>query len=466
MSTAPASTTRLTELVEELLHKNLDDHERAMEALAEEGDERVVPHLVEIAQIDAVANNWETFGHPEILRERQIPYPLNHPEVHWPGVYDTLSAIAEPAFDSEYAWLQWETWATQQDIDPLPGFMDWKIRLFRMYHPAIGHLLDTEPRMDDETFRYVRGAVADPTTLHPLNTGTFRPSTDEEYVAADDLVYGFHIEGQAYAVPRWIILPHEGMNMTLQGVPVSLSYCPLCDTFILFDREVGGHTLTLGCCGLLLHGNKIMFDDETASLWAQVTGEPIAGQALEEGWSLERRPVDQSTWGEWRESNPDTYLLDRDTGYDWEYEWYQNYDGYMKRHYWEREEIILPGMQYNETPLSDNEHVYALETDGGSSVRVYPISHVHSEGVVQDSVDGEAIVVVPRGTMAAVYEAPSGEVERDGETLLDGDGVRWTITQESLESESGTLPRRDGVAGMWWAMRPKYDEFEIIGLTE
>lgn len=454
---------QLQSLLERLLRKNVQSHREALDELATVGDRRIIPHLVEIAQLDAIANNWDRFGHPELLRERHTPYPLDHPETRWPGVIETLCAIAAPDFDSEVAWLRWETWATQQDIDPLEGYMDWKIRLYRAFHPMVGHVLDTEPRMDEETFRYVRGGIADPSTLHPLNDGTFRPADDDEYVGSDDVVYGFTVDGQAYAVPRWIILPHEGLNTTIQDVPLSLSYCPLCDAALLFEREIDGQRLTLGCSGLLLHGNKIMYDDETASLWAQVTGQPLAGEALANDWTLTKRPIDETTWQDWVRKHPETQILDRDTGYDWDYEWYQDYNGYMKRHYWDRDDILLPGLERNQTPIDDTDHVFALQA-GEDTVRVYPVNFVHDSEPLVDTVADRDVVVIRRGRGVAAYEAPPAPVDREGDTLVDGDGSTWEIEQERLVGADRTLDRVTGNAGMWWAIRPKFETLDILGV--
>jgi hypothetical protein len=454
------SSSRLEGLTEELLNKNLKCHRNALEKLSEYGDDRIIPHLIEIAQLDAISNHWDEFGHPEILRDAQKPYTLNHPEVRWPGVIETLRSLAEPEFDSKIAWLRWETWYTQQDIEPLPNYVEWKIQLYRLYHPLAGHILDTEPRIDEETFQYVRGGIADPSTLHPLNIPTFRPSNSDEYIADDDIVYGFSLENTYYAVPRWMILPHEGMNMTLNDIPVSLSYCPLCDAPILFEREIENYSLTLGCSGFLLHGNKIMYDDETGSLWSQQLGEPIAGRALEEGWTLDTRPISQVQWADWKERHPDTQVLDRETGYDWDYEWYQNYDGHMKRHYWDRDDILLPGLEKNETTLGDTDLIFGISTED-DHLFAYSIETVHAEEPIIDEISDRSVVILKDGRGAVAYEAPPEPVGRDENSVIDSRNTRWKITRQKLVSDGQTRDRVPGHEGMWWSFRPKYDNVTI-----
>lgn len=460
----------LSTQVERLLERDLDAHEEAVAGLADRGDERVIPHLVEVAQIDAVANNWARFGFPEVLRDGPTPRHLAFAETRWPGVINALRTLGEPDFDSEIAWLQWETWLTQQQIKPLGGyeaFAEWKLDLFKRYHPLLGMVLDTEPRMDNETFAHLRGAVADIATLHALNTGRLRPAREDDYVGDGDLVFGFTVGGEAYAVPRWMIFPHEAMNVQVAGRALNLSYCTLCDAPVLYDRDVGGRTLTLACAGWLLHGNKVMYDDETESLWSQQTGTPLAGPARTEGHTLDRWPVSQASWAEWRAANPDTYLLDRETGYDYDYEYYREYDGFIARHYWDREDLLLPGLPANDTELGDGERVFGVQGETGR-VHVYPVEAVAANEPVIDSVDGRDVVVLARGQGAAAYEAPPRVTGREGAQLLADDDTAWTIDDDGLYDDDGRLAydRHVGMHARWWSFRPKYDDYVIVRGTE
>jgi len=457
----------LTAQVDRLLERDLDAHEAAVSALAESGDERVIPHLVEASQIDAVANDWQRFGFPEILREERTPRHLSYAETRWPGVIDALGALAEPDFDSDVAWLQWESWFTQQDIDPLGGydaFAEWKLDLFKRYHPLLGMVLDTEPRMDEEAFAHLRGAVADMATLHALNTGEFRPAREDDYVGGEDLVYGFTVDGVAYAVPRWMIFPHEDMNFEVRSRALNLSYCTLCDAPVLYDREVGDRTFTLACAGWLLHGNKVMYDDETESLWSQQTGIGLAGTAKAEGLTLERRPVSQATWAEWRGDHPDTRVLDRETGYDYDYEFYRGYEGFIRQHYWDREDILLPGMAENDTELGDGEKVFGIRTATGR-VHVYPVEAVVAAEPIRDMVDGREVVVLARGESAAAYEAPPSAETREGDRLVDAEGGEWRIDDDGLLDDDGSVAydRVTGMHARWWSFRPKYDDYVVVG---
>ena len=510
--TTDRSERRLTGLVDELVVRDAAAHAAAIEELAAVGDERVIPHLIDVATIHAIASDWGRFGFPEALRERAPPRYLELPEARWPGAFDALDALAEPTFDSPYAWVEWESWYSQQRIEPLAGFDAWKLRLYRSFLPPVGGLLDAEPRSFD--LRDVRWGNCDRSFLAALNAPTFlpgkavavegdgdatedgsddggatdaRPSDCESvdpgsteladvetsaplrYLADGDHVFGFEVDGTAYAVPRQVLFPHELLNADVGGVPVSLTFCTLCNAPILYDRRVDGRTLAFGSTGMLIEGNKVMFDEETESLWSQHRGVPIAGEhlAADDARRLDVRPVTQTTWGAWRSRHPDTRALAWETGYDYDYEAYDGNLGIF-RHYWENESVVQPGVRTADDRLPEKTAVYGVTADDPGEVHVYPVEAVTERWPVVDELDGRAVVVLrdPTGDVA-VYEAPSLPVTRKGDGLLDADGTQWRQTRDALEADGGrTLDRVPGRHGLWFAFRIGYDRAVVVDGTE
>ncbi|WP_336022906.1 DUF3179 domain-containing (seleno)protein [Halobellus salinisoli] len=524
--TEQTDTERLRWLTEQLLVRDVDVHATAIDALAEEGDERVVPHLVELLVIGSIANDWERFGFPAALRSHDPPRYLELPEVRWPGVRDALAALAEPDFDSDHAWVEWESWYSQQEIEPLDGFDEWKLRLFRSYLPPVGGLLDCEPREFD--LQEIRWGNCDRSFLAALNGPRFVPgeaidasagsdqasdeafdkndeterSSDEgdapeRYLEDDHVVFGFEIEGTAYAVPRWVLFPHELLNAELQGVPVSLTYCTLCNAPILYDRRlptvgdedgddangsVGGvadgsadtvaDVRTFGSTGMLASGNKVMYDEETETLWDQHSGTPIGGPELESDPDLflDQFAVTQTEWGEWKAEYPDTLALNVDTGYGYDYSYYDGNVDFFE-HYWNREEIVQPGVRRAEDgPLPEKASVYGVVDDDPAGVWVVSIDDLRERDVplLEGVVAGRKVVVTLDATDdVAVYEAPSTTVERvddeDGIALVDADGTRWTLTRNELRSDDGRIRTRiPGRHGLWFAFRTHYETAYVI----
>ena len=146
----------------------------------------------------------------------------------------------------------------------------------------------------------------------------------------DDLVVGMVINGEAKAYPFNVLNWHEIVNDTVGGVNVTVSYCPLCDTIVAFER---GDT-TFGVSGKLYQSCLVMYDRADDSLYAQPWGEGIVGPAVNQ--TLERLPAVKTTLGEWLAQHPDSQILSAQTGYQ------RDYQGYPYGTYYTDDQIIFP----------------------------------------------------------------------------------------------------------------------------
>lgn len=149
------------------------------------------------------------------------------------------------------------------------------------------------PRTD-----FSRMAVAEEDVLSggPPKDGI--PSIDKpEFVRADgphglsarDPVISLVVGDTARAYPLRVLMWHEIVNDRIGGIPVAVTYCPLCNAALAFERTLGGRSLTFGVTGKLRHSDMIMFDRETESWWQQYSGEGIVGAMM--GEKLRQIPV-------------------------------------------------------------------------------------------------------------------------------------------------------------------------------
>src|SRR5262249_62372242 len=106
---------------------------------------------------------------------------------------------------------------------------------------------------------------------------------------------------------------HEIVNDTVGGVPVAVTYCPLCNSAIAYDRRGVGRVLSFGTSGRLFDSNLVMYDRQTQSLWVQFTGQAVARVLT--GPPLTPYPMQTVAWGAWRAAHPRGWGLSRDTGY-------------------------------------------------------------------------------------------------------------------------------------------------------
>jgi len=92
------------------------------------------------------------------------------------------------------------------------------------------------------------------------------------FLSASEPVLALQIGADARAYLVQILIWHEIVNDTVGGVPVAVTYCPLCNSAIAYDRRVAGRVLSFGTSGRLYDSNLVMYDRQTQSLWVQFTG--------------------------------------------------------------------------------------------------------------------------------------------------------------------------------------------------
>jgi len=125
--------------------------------------------------------------------------------------------------------------------------------------------------------------------------------TDTEPVVSVDL------NGDARAYPLRVLIWHEIVNDTVGGVPVSVTYCPLCNAALVFDRRLAGRVLDFGTTGKLRKSDLVMYDRQTESWWQQFTGEAIVGEMT--GARLDFVPARLESFAAFRDRRPGGQVL-------------------------------------------------------------------------------------------------------------------------------------------------------------
>ena len=104
------------------------------------------------------------------------------------------------------------------------------------------------------------------------------PVSEVKNLADTEPVVRRIINGKARAYPLRILTWHEIVNDELGGVPVAVTYCPLCNSAIIFDRRLDGKVLDFGTTGKLRHSDMVMYDRQTKNWWQQFLGQGIVGE--------------------------------------------------------------------------------------------------------------------------------------------------------------------------------------------
>ncbi|MCZ6474497.1 MAG: DUF3179 domain-containing protein [SAR324 cluster bacterium] len=309
--------------------------------------------------------------------------------------------------------------------------------------------------------------------IPPIDNPKFvAPSEAAQWLDAEEPVLVYRHGGQVKAYPLQILIWHEIANDTVGGKPVVLTFCPLCNSILVFDRNVDGRILDFGTTGKLRNSDLIMWDRQTESWWQQLTGEGIVGTYT--GTVLTFLPSALVSFATFRENFPKGMVLSKETGHNRDYgrNPYVGYDNMRNTPFLMRSPVDgrLPAM----------ERVVAVEF--GGKARAYPFRELMKAGLVNDTLGGTSYVVIFRkGTRSALDGKRIGDskdvgtavvysrsldgrrlnFERKGGAVVDREtGSRWNILGRAVAGplrgkRLKTLVHAQHFAFAWLAFRPQ-----------
>lgn len=237
------------------------------------------------------------------------------------------------------------------------------------------------------------------------------------FLNADDLIIGISQNKETKAYPIRILNWHEIVNDTIDGIPVVISYCPLCGTGISFER---GKT-TFGVSGLLYQSDLLLYDRKTDSLWSQILMKAINGP--KKGEIIKLFPSSMMSWARWQKTYPHTLVLSTNTGYKRPYDRspYGNYDS--------SDDIKFP-INHRDNRQHPKTITFALIK--GKNVKLYPVSSLgKTKNSIVDTFAGQKVQM----------------------TFYSKDSF---LEVKSLSGKPVTLIR-----GFWFALATFYPEAEV-----
>jgi len=238
------------------------------------------------------------------------------------------------------------------------------------------------------------------------------------------------------AYPIQILMWHEIVNDTLGGTPIVVTFCPLCNTAIVFERTVNDQVLDFGTTGRLRYSNLIMYDRQTETWWQQGTGEGIVGEQT--GTQLEFVPIGLISWETFKDAHPDSLVLSRDTGHNKPYGTnpYTGYDDIDN----------IPFLyQGPETPgdLPSVARILGMEFNGEPAA--FPYNILSESRVVNGQVGGQNVVVFwEPGTASALDSQQISEGRDVGAAIafdptINGQELTFQFDGENIvDNETGS----------------------------
>lgn len=220
-------------------------------------------------------------------------------------------------------------------------------------------------------------------------------SQARDWLAPQEPVIVLRLSGQARAYPLQILMYHEIVNDVVAGIPVAVTFCPLCNASLVFDRRVGSRILDFGTTGRLRKSDLVMYDRQTETWWQQFTGQAIVGALA--GTQLKMLTAEVVAFEAFRAAYPLGEVLSRRTGHTRPYgsNPYRGYDrvGQNPFLFDDPVDARLPAM----------ERVLAVML--GGRTRLHPFAQLEKQAVANESLMGTPYVVLALSRMRSALDA-------------------------------------------------------------
>jgi hypothetical protein len=206
----------------------------------------------------------------------------------------------------------------------------------------------------------------------------------DDWLRSQEPVIQIKVGDEARAYPIQILMWHEIVNDQIGDVPILVTFCPLCNTAIAFDRTVDGQVLDFGTTGRLRFSNLIMYDRQTETWWQQASGEAIVGELT--GQHLQFYPALIVAWQDFRDVFPQGRVLSQNTGFlrDYGRNPYVGYDDINSSPFLFRGPI---------TPESIPPMTRVLTVDLNGEAIAFPYEILAELGVVNEDIGGEPVAI-------------------------------------------------------------------------
>ena len=301
-----------------------------------------------------------------------------------------------------------------------------------------------------------------------------------KWMEALEPVIAVEIDGVAKAYPLKILIFHEIVNDELNGIPVSVTFCPLCNASIVFDRRLNNQILDFGTTGLLRKSDLVMYDRQSESWWQQFSGKAIVGSML--GSELERIPSSIVSYTSFKDAFPQGKTLSKETGFPRTYgrNPYSGYDSINQSPF------LFDGELDDRLPPMERVLTITIKQDKTKSNKIYPLSELAKEQVINDEYSSIPLVVFASGKTLSVLdtsriskakkvveatvwqrqidgrEKPLSFKLQNGEIVDLQTGSTWNVLGKAIkgplmDTQLGSLDSGVHFAFAWLAFNPQSD---------
>ncbi|MBE9523947.1 MAG: DUF3179 domain-containing protein [Chloroflexi bacterium] len=273
--------------------------------------------------------------------------------------------------------------------------------------------------------------------IPPIDSPIFESVTSADaWLDNREPVIALILDDDVRAYPIQVLTWHEIVNDKVTNLPIVVTFCPLCNTGLVFKRPtIDGETLTFGTSGNLRNSDLVMWDRQTESWWQQFSGEAIVGDLT--GTKLTFLPSSIIAWGDFKDKYPGGQVLSTDTGYTRDYgrNPYAGYDNV------DSNPFLFDGI--TDERLRPMERVIGILLDSGQG-QAYTLQNLSEKRFIQDSLGETPFVIFWKAGTASALDssniASGNDIGAVGvyETKLDNEVLLFTANADGTFSDDNT----------------------------
>ena len=239
------------------------------------------------------------------------------------------------------------------------------------------------------------------------------------YLDPYDRVIGVTMGNEARAYPLDIIIWHEAINDTLNGIPILVTYCPLCDSALVFHREIGGIVKEFGVSGLLYQSNVLLYDrqqnSKNESLWSQLSMRAVCGPAAQKRHQLELIDSNLITFQAWTDLYPETTVVSIATGYN------RSYDQTAYAEYFSTDNLVFPVVNRTRgrPDLKNKDQVMLVMSNGEYKAYALPDIIRSPNQQIEDFIAGVPLQIRLNSETYDVIVQPIQNIHDQGDSSFD-----------------------------------------------
>lgn len=324
-------------------------------------------------------------------------------------------------------------------------------------------VMETDGVLHTIPLRDIRNGGVPKDGIPSIDEPVFINATDATSMKDTDIVIGLNIDGDVRAYPLSIMVWHEIVNDEVGGIPVAVTYCPLCYTSQVFERVLEDEVVEFGTTGKLYQSNLLMYDRLTDTYWSQALGMAVKGPLS--GQILDTIPLDLMEWGDWKNVYPSTLILSTNTGHA------RPYDVDPYGSYYTEERIVFPVSHWDDR-LQLKDIVIGMKVNG--THKAYKQSDVESHTIINDNIgDTDVLLLSKYVGNTRVFDRTLGNQTLtflyNNTTLVDvNTGSEWSYEGEAVAGELAgeRLTKFSIWPGFWFEWVAFHPETLIYGYEQ